>query len=173
MGRGGFQNWQDLRDHLIDLYNDTPHPVTEQEIIDAYQLHPDHLTKVALEIAGDTNISSHWGVLAHRASRIRQPPSNPKADHSREREKRIDRAETWIYNAGIHFHEQHEVQDELFGDRGLLHAYAKDEDLVDRILALWAEKRPIGEKIEAEAHTRAEKWKEQHTETPEDDDIPF
>jgi hypothetical protein len=157
--QGGFQDWAQLRNHLIDSYGTTPHPTTEAEIIEAYELHPDQVTKAGLDLIHATGITSKWGVLKSRAARISTPPSNPTRPASQDREKRINRAEQWIRTTGCHYDRDTEIVDELFGDRGLLEQYAQDTGLVTIMTTLWQERRPIGEQIEQDAITAANKWK--------------
>jgi hypothetical protein len=159
---GGFQNWQELRTHLIDAYNETPRAETEQEIIEAYELHPAQTTKAALNIATSVQAGtarSGWAVLKSRAQTITTAPSNPTHQGGANREKAIARAEQWIRAAGMHFDSADEVQDELFSTRGNLSAWANDQSLVTQMLDTWANHRPTGMQIERDADTRADKWK--------------
>lgn len=185
-GQGGFSNWQELRDHAIDLFNETPHPATEQEIIDAYELHPDAIAKAVDSIAVDVQngtARSGWGVLRARAGSIKAPPSNPDRKSGLDKEKSIARAEQFIRATGVHLDRPDEVLDELFGDGGHLRHYAQvdlertgpnddnglptwklstvkgDQALATRMLDLWAEHRHVGFTIEREAEQRAEDWK--------------
>jgi hypothetical protein len=181
MGRekqGGFQDWAELRNHLINRYGSTPHPTTEQEIIDAYELHPDQVTKAALAQIDQPNITSHWGLLKSKASKIAAPPANPTHNTALSREKAIAHAEQWIRAAGLHYDSVDEVRDELFGDRGQLRQWAQvdqadNEDapgwhyteptgdlaLITHMLDTWANHRPTGMQIERDALSRAEAWK--------------
>lgn len=166
---GGFQNWGQLRAHAIHLYNETPHPATEQDIINAYTLHPQQIEEAVLSVAADVatgTARSGWAVLRTRATRITTPPANPTRNTSLEREKRITRAEQWIRATGCHFDRQTELEDELFGDRGLLQDYTQDQHLQARMTALWQERRPISEALEREAHQAAERWKRQQEDHP-------
>lgn len=195
-GQGGFSDWASLRDHLIERYGSTPHPSTEQEIIDAYELHPDAVTKASLDLIDAAGITSHWGLLKSKAAKIATPPSNPTRNAGLTREKAIAHAEQWIRAAGLHFDSAPEVTDELFGSLGQLRAYAQvdledfdladrwqlsdprgDTALVDRMLNYWANHRPTGMQIERDATARAESWKAwkrlQTPPQPTDDDIDF
>lgn len=197
MKQGGFEDWGSLRDHLIERYAATPHPTTEQEIIDAYELHPDAVTKAALDLIDAPNITSPWGVLKSKASRIATPPANPTRATGLTREKAIAHAEQWIRAAGLHFNDPLEVTDELFGDRGQLRAYAQvdivpnddpdhkwvlgeirgDTALATHMLDTWANHRPTGMQIERDADTRAQAWKQQQAQKAQlaavADDIDF
>ena len=158
-GGGGFENWGELRNHLIEQYGDTPRPETEAVIIAAYELHPTALEHAAQSVAIDVTtgtIRSGWAVLRSRANSIASPPSNPSRPTSVDREKRIARAEQWIRNAGTHYDQVTEVEDELFNERGLLRDHP---DLKERMLHTWAEERHTGMQLEHDQIARAEAWK--------------
>lgn len=184
--QGGYSTWGELRGHLIELYGETPHPQTEQEIIDAYEQHPDALEKAAFNVAHDVtagNARSGWGVLRSRASAINQPISNPTRSTSLDREKAIARAEQWMRAAGLHFDDEGELLLELFSEGKRLRDYAQvdlqelepriytlaptrgDTALADRMLALWNELHPTSIRMNQEAQEAANKWKLQHTST--------
>lgn len=77
--------------------------------------------------------------------------------------------------AGKHYDRWPEVEEELFGERGLLSAYDSPK-LREKMRALWDEARPEGELIEKQAEERAEKWKQQRHLVPVgagEDDIPL
>lgn len=178
--QGGFSDWQELRDHLIDAYHETPHPSTEQEIIDAYQLHPAAIEKAALALIDVPDIRSCWAVLKTRAITIAQAPSNPTRSTGLDKERAIQRAEQWIRAAGLHYDRDSEILLELFGSPStLLGAYATvetiaddssdgkwklaeptgDVALVEHILKVYNDLRPKGIAVEEESIARAEKWK--------------
>lgn len=180
-----FTDWAALRDHLIEKYGSTPHPSTEQEIIDAYQLHPDAVTKAGLDLIDAAGITSHWGLLKSKASKIARPPANPTHDTSVSREKRVARAEQWIRSTGCHYDRDSEIMLELFSGSGLLVGYAQvdliedttssdgkwtisepagDTHLVERMLKLYNESRPKGILIEEDAQARADKYRTQQAE---------
>lgn len=163
MGKN-YADWAELRDHLIDAFDGTaPTAPAEAEIINVYERHAVAVEKAALEIAAQFatggDIRSPWGLLHYKAGQIATAPRNPAKPASVDREKRIARAEQWLKNAGIHFNSQAEVRDELFHSRGLLADYHGDTALVDRMLNLWTELRPLGELIEHQALEHATKWK--------------
>ena len=145
-------DWQSLRAHTIDRFDgETPHPQTEQEIIDAYQLHPDAVERAIAQVAADLNagnIRSGWGILRHRAEAILNPPSNPTAKTGRDLEKRLARAEQWIRNAGKHYDRWDDVAEDLD---------AFDVDTAS-LKPLWIELRPEAEAIEHQARERAQEW---------------
>lgn len=154
---GGFQDWAELRAHAIERFNgETPNPIAEQEIIGAYELHPDAVQRAIEQTAADLTagtIRSGWGILRHRADAIRNPPSNPKAQTGRQAEKQQARAEQWIRNAGFHYPGWGACQDALLEDLHLpTHLAALLEPLYD-------DTHPQSAKIEADANTRARAWK--------------
>ena len=160
-GGRGFQDWAELRAHLIDTYGDTPRPETEAVIVEAYKAHPSALEHAAQSIAVDVTagtVRSGWAVLRSRAGSITTPQANPTRKSGVELEKRTARAKQWIHNAGMHYDRPDEIEDELF-DRGLLRDYAGDNSLRDEMLHAWAEERPTGLQLERDATARAETWK--------------
>jgi hypothetical protein len=159
-------DWASLRTHLITAYGEPPHPITEGEIIAAYELHPQALEKAANQIAVDHKngtIRSGWAVLRSRTSQLTTPQANPTRSSSVDREKALARAQQWTRNAGLHYDRWEEVSAELYGERGLLHTHP---ETISSINELWLEQRPKGEAIEADAHARAEAWKQQQTRIP-------
>lgn len=180
-----FPDWATLRDHLIEKYASTPHPTAEQEIIDAYELHPAQVEKAALALIDATGITSPWGLLKSKAAKIAAPPSNPTRPSAIDREKQISRAENWIRTTGCHYDRQTEILDELFNDRGLLREYAQidliedtsssdakwmlseptgDFQLVERMTKQWDQARPAGITIEQDSEARAAKYRAQQAE---------
>lgn len=148
-----FRDWASLRGHAIHAFNgETPHPMTEQVIIDAYELHPDAVHKAIDQVAADHAngaIRSGWGILKHRAEAILHPPSNPTAKTGRHAEKQAARAEQWIRNAGKHYDRWDEAADDL-ANRNL----PATEDLHD----LWNLLRPDAALIELQAVQRGRDW---------------
>jgi hypothetical protein len=186
-----YDTWADLRNYLIDQFNEAPHPATEQDIIDAFENHPDQVIDAAQQVAHDVKAGtarSGWGVLRARANRIRTPIANPTRDASVDREKRVMRAEQWLRAAGLLFDTEREILDELFGSTGILRAYAQIEQiqvgtnerghpiwglsepkgdlaLVQRMLDTWRMVRPAGQDLERAARERAAMWKQKNPKT--------
>jgi hypothetical protein len=164
--QGGFANWQELRDHAIDLFGETPHPLTEQEIIAAYELHPDAVENVIQTTGVDVKagrVRSGWGITRSRAATIAAPPSNPDRPTGIGHGKMIARAEQRIRTTGPHINRESEMLDDLFGDRGMFKDHKPDELTTKRLMALWHEQQPIGAALEAEAEERARAWVKAHT----------
>jgi hypothetical protein len=159
-------DWASLRTHLITAYGEPPHPITEGEIIAAYEQHPAALEREAqnlsIALAGG-NIRSGWAVLRARAARLTTPQANPSRNSSIDREKALARAQQWTRNAGLHYDRWPEIEDELYNERGLLHHYP---ETIAAIHDFWDKIRPQGEAIEADALERAAAWKQQQTRIP-------
>lgn len=132
--------WTELRDQTIDRFNgQTPRPEDEGPIIDAYEQHPTMVMRAIDEVAdqlAENKITWAWSVLRSRLERGSQPVREATPQTGAEKTKRITNAERFIHNAGRHY-DQPAVEDELFGERGLLKDYAKDDTLRARMLAVW------------------------------------
>ena len=163
--------------------------IDEQTIIDAYELHPTAVIREVEAVAQDLKsglIRSAWAILAKRCERIIAPPSNPTMKTGLDKEKAIAHAEQWVRATGIHYDRDTEIQEELFGDRGLLRAYTQitleetsrnteghpiyaptqptgDLALIEQMTKLWEQHRPAGIAIEQDAEHRAAKWKHEQT----------
>jgi hypothetical protein len=70
----------------------------------------------------------------------------------------VGRAEAWIRNAGFHLDES-ELEDELFGARGLLRDRAGDVILRSRLRSYWWSYQPAKQRLEADELERAEEWR--------------
>jgi hypothetical protein len=76
-------------------------------------------------------------------------------------DKKIRNAERWLkHNGGFHLDREEEVEDHLFGPRGMLKPFANDPELRARMLALWRGYRQTGVKLDREAAERNEGWKQ-------------
>jgi len=156
-GKGrGYKDWATLRTDAIDRFGgELPHPITEQEIIDAFELHPDAVERAVDQAAHDLaagHIRSAWGILRHRAEAILNPPSNPKAATGRDTEKRLARAEQWIRNAGLYSPGWGACKEALVEDLHLTDHQA------DTLRDLYEERHPAGLAAEQEAIERAQRW---------------
>lgn len=154
-------DWGDLRADACARFGDTPGPALEERILAVFRAHP-QLVAAAIEKVGgayDTGrISSGWPVLATEVEREAERAAaarGVKASGYADRDATVAKAERYLRRVGyLHMYED-ETRDELFGRGGILEAYAADEELVGRMLALWREVRPIGERVEQEARDRA------------------
>ena len=180
---GGFQDWEQLRNHAISEYGDLPRAETEQRIIDAYQLHPAQVERIITSVIIDVKageVRSGWAVTAKRCEQITAAPSNPQRSSGVSREKALQRADQWMHNAGC-YHDEVEAILHLCDHGGLLHPYAQaelvndgpgtparlhtqgDTTIIDHIRAQHTLERPRGLQAEADMLARAEAWKHQHT----------
>lgn len=164
--------WTDLRNHAIDSFNgETPGAELEQRILTVFTHHPQIVAAgidyIAAQHAGGT-IRSPWAVLAVHVEKA-TTPSDVTATDSRDRDKAIRNAEQWIRATGLHIDRQTELLDALydiggFGDKGqTLAPWAADENLRQRMVALWQEARPAAEQLDAELDDRLDRWRDQHT----------
>jgi hypothetical protein len=145
---------------LTTFGGDTPTPTLEQDLLDAFQQHPQAVTNAITKIgkayeAG--KIHSPWGAL--KAEIPKQIQRDVKVGDGTERNRAITNAEQWLRTTGLMFDRATEIQDELFGDRGTLQPWKRDHQLVTRMTDLWEQLRPAGEATEALELERAEAWK--------------
>jgi hypothetical protein len=66
---------------------------------------------------------------------------SPQAQHDQRRDKAIALAEKRVRNLAYAIWHEHELQAELFDRQGLLHAWAGDQLLEQRMLRLWRDLR--------------------------------
>lgn len=171
-------DWRQIRESAIRRFHDAPDGALEQRILDVFREHPALVVEAVAHISARYEagkIRSPWVILAQHVEQAVTPLENVRASDTRDRGKAIQRAEQWMHAAGKHFDVWAEVEDELLGERGMLHAWANDEPLRQRTERLWEEVRPEGERIEREAEERALRWAASRlpVTVPPDDDIPF
>lgn len=146
--------WSTVRLQAIAAFNgETPKPETETTIIDVFELAPRAVLRAIDEVADAVQrgeARSGWAILRTRLAQSAQPVRDTTVKGVDERARHIQQAETWMHNAGIHLGRESEVEDELFGDRGILRAWAKDDTLRQRMLDLWRDTRHIGIRLERE-----------------------
>lgn len=155
-------HWLTLRDRAIQAFaGELPNAHTEQDLIDAFQVNPLAVSRSLDDVAGQYaagKARSGWAVWRSRALAVHSS-SSVAADVGSDRDARIAKAEAWVRNAGVHYDREAEVEDELFGCLGMLRDYASDELLRERLLRLWRERRPAGERCERDVVDRAESWR--------------
>jgi hypothetical protein len=155
-------DWQTLRNKFMrDIGGDPPGAQLEDQLIQLYTDHPQALERSIEKItlayqAG--KIRSPWGALKTEAAKATEPARNPTHDHSTSKTKAVQRAEQWIRNAGIHYDQQTEIEDELYGERGRLREHPETRD---RLINLWIELRPLGQAAELEHETYLARYAEQ------------
>jgi hypothetical protein len=178
---GGYQDWEQLRNHAIAEFGDTPRAETEARIIAAYELHPDQVERTIHAVAADVHagtVRSGWAVLNARIGNITAPPANPQRNTGVTREKALARADQWMRNAGC-YHDEAEAILHLC-DGGLLASYAQaelvndgpgtparlqvsgDPAVIAHIRTQHTLERPRGLAADTAAEARAEAWKTQH-----------
>jgi hypothetical protein len=145
---------------LTTFGGDTPSATLEQDLLDAFQQHPQAVTNAITKIgkayeAG--KIHSPWGAL--KAEIPKQVARDVKVGDGTERNRAIANAEQWMRTTGLMFDRSSEVEDELFGDRGTLQPWKRDHALVQKMTNLWQQLRPAGEATEALELQRANAWK--------------
>lgn len=130
--------WHELLEQAIRDFGDTPGPTLEQHLIDTYADHP---AAVAVTLSKITQahkagrITSPWGAV--RAELNRQISVRANMPAAGDRAAKTRAAEQWLRAAGAHFDRWPEVDDELFGPRGMLRDWNTDESLKARIQDLW------------------------------------
>jgi hypothetical protein len=153
--------WTDIRDEAIALCNETPYADTEERILAIFQRTP-ALVVAEMEAVGGAyrrgGLRSFWAVLASRVEERAARGAGVEVNGANERDVTVRRAHQWLRNVGMHFDCWPEVEDELFGERGMLRHWADESDLRDEIKAGWTRLGPAGEKVEAEAEERARAW---------------
>ena len=153
-------NWAEVRARAVALFRDVPHDETEQVVREVFKRSP-RLVVDAVEHVGEQvqrgTVHNGWAVLRVHLGRAESSTELVVTDES-ERERRIAQAEGWVRNAGRLFDCEAEVEDELFGERGRLRAWA-DDPVREHLLTLWREQRPTGEQIEREELARTENYR--------------
>jgi hypothetical protein len=88
-------------------------------------------------------VGSGWAVLHTEVDRERRRPGPPPQElvDRPVREEAVARARQWLLSAGVFFPSRFEVEDELFGARGRLRAYAGDQALRESLLSEWESSR--------------------------------
>jgi hypothetical protein len=153
--------WTVVRDEYVVKWADTPHGETEQRIIDVFLKHPQLVVDAAKQIDSRYTrgvVRSPWAVLVKQveeaSTRSAQASVPVRGEH--DRQKVITRGSQWMRAAGMQFDSESELRDELFGERGMLRAWAEDAELVDELVALWHVVRATGEQLELEAIERGQ-----------------
>jgi len=164
----GEYQWSALRERAIRLYGDVPRAETEARVISVFESKPALVAALVDEVGNSYargNVRSAWALLAHRldeAVAAEERSSSIYATDETERDAKVARAEKWVRSAGVHYDRADEVVDELFGDHGMLRAWAYDDELQERLIGLWRAQRPRGEKTEREAEERQRRQGEQY-----------
>ena len=138
-------DWTTLYRQGVADFTGTPSAEMEQIIFTAFQQQPKLVTDMFRQVAEQVRagtVASGWAVIAHRCRTITAGPRHTgTADDTAEKEKRIANTVTWLKNAGLHFDNERELLDEVFGDQGRLRAWKDDPALVEEIKARWRDVR--------------------------------
>lgn len=154
--------WTEARDEGAARYGgQQPRPADEETIAAAFANHP---LKVIADIGSVADaydrgeVRYPWGLVRTRTENYRNAPT-VIVDGAKVKARAVELAERWVRTVGVHFDRPEEIVAELFDPGRRLDEFAGDDALVDRMLDLWREGRPKGEKVEADALARAQKWK--------------
>lgn len=148
--------WSDLREQVIEACGNTPSAEQEQRIIDVFRQHPAAVMQ-GIEHVLDGHrrgiVRSPWAVLVTHVEKLATAieRTSVAVTDERERDRKVSQARQWMRSAGMHFDREAEIEDELFGERGMLRHWP---ELRGEMLTLWREVRPIGEQLDAEAVER-------------------
>jgi hypothetical protein len=155
--------WTTTRAETIELFaGQTPRAQDETRIIPLWQHSPAAYTAAAQDVAHALHagiVTWGWSTLASRLERAHTPARQASAATGPDRDRAISRAEQWVRAAGIHYDRWPEVEDDLFGDTGLLRTWHSDDRLRQRIRSLWETERPRGEHVEHEAEESAARYR--------------
>ena len=155
--------WSDLRDPLIEHVGTAPPAHIEERILVVFSGHP-ALVAAAIEHVqrryDSGMIRSPWPVLAKHAEEAVAGlnATDVRASAQPDRDQQVRRARHWIIQAGYQYDRLDHVEDELFGERGIVPG-CTDDVLRAELIELWRAERPRGEQVEREAIERAERWK--------------
>jgi hypothetical protein len=154
-------DWQTEYARALNLYGgDTPSATLEQDLLEAFQQHPQAVTNAITKIGkayAAGKIHSPWGAL--KAEIPKQIARDVQVGDGTERTSAIACAEQWMRNAGLHYDRWPEIKAELY-ERGPLQHWPKDQALEQRMHDLWDTLRPAGIAVEAAELARATAWKQ-------------
>jgi len=146
--------WSAIRADTIDRFHgQTPRPEDETIIIDIFESHPELVMRAIDETAtalDNGKITWAWSVVRSRLERGQQAIREATADPIANKTKAVERAKTWIRNAGLHYDRQDHVLADLFGDdyaKGPLTSFDTPE-LRAELAAYWHQHRPRGVQAE-------------------------
>lgn len=164
--------WSELRDPFTAHVGESPSAAIEQRIIDVFSKHPVVVTQGIEHVRERYDrglVRSPWPVLAKHVEEERdaaERATSVRATDTSDRRKLVERADCWIRSTGHYFDSEGELLDELFGDVGMLRQYAKDDELRERLLMLWRQRRVEVEIAEREYAQRVEREREERRRQP-------
>lgn len=125
----------------------------------------------ATEAQGNAiNSPAGWFLAGLRSGRN---PGDPSAQRDASREKLITLAERETRNALLYCPDDLDYLDAIFGQHGRLKAWADDQTLRARMLALYHAEKPRAQQADQERDERAEKWREMNHVEPRPDREPI
>jgi hypothetical protein len=155
-------DWQTEYARALELYGgDTPSPALEQELIEAFQQHPQAVTNAITKIGkayAAGKIHSPWGAL--KAEIPKQISADIQVGDGHERNRAIRNAEQWMLNAGMHYPTWAETEDHLYGDQGNLRPWTADHALRETMHAKYTAARVVADLLDQQELERAQAWKE-------------
>lgn len=155
--------WSVVRDQISAMFGgQSPRAEDDAAILEVFTAYPTRVLQVASELEAGVasgQVRSGWAVLRKRLGESRPDVTVSDAP---DLAKRTRAAELWIRNAGLYFDREPQVVAELFDSQGLLWPFAqavfdRDSDtyhaegdtlLVARMVNLWRQERPRGERAE-------------------------
>jgi hypothetical protein len=149
--------WANVYDQAVAGFGgQTPGRVLEAEIVEIFLERPADvraaIAKVTARFASG-HVHTPWPVVRRE---LEQGARRHEivADDDSQRRLAERKAELYVRNAGLYLPTEDELLDELFGKVGLLRVWEDDGELHRRMIELWLEHRPRGERAEAEAEAR-------------------
>lgn len=154
-------DWPTTRARIIEAFNgERPGATLEQQLTDIFEANPNAVINSIDSVAtslSEGRVNSGWAVLRKAAADRALTP----AGQTLSKEKLVRNADQWLRSTGAHFDVWHEVEDELFGDRGRLKSIDSPV-LRTRYREAWESVRPVGAELERDEVERAKLWVEQH-----------
>lgn len=127
--------WPDVRAQATEKFRgQTPRPQDEQTVVDHFERSPLKVLRAIDEVSA-AQVTWFWSALAARLERA-GVGEGVSVSVGPSREQLVARAEAWLRNCGAHFDRWSEVEDELFGDRGVLRGFA-DDGTRSRLRGVW------------------------------------
>lgn len=157
--------WGDALAEIVEMFQgrDPFNAEEEQAVLRAWQESPAAIMALA-EKAGHAyaagTIRYPWAWLAKAAAEAgkKRPSPSSSANPVLELDQAEVRAGQWMRVTGLHYDRWSEVEDELFGERGVLRPWHSDEKLIEQWRVEWEQARPLGEEVDREEQLRAVRW---------------
>jgi hypothetical protein len=155
--------WSRVRQETIERFGgELPRPDTEAAIVDVFEINPSAVTNAIDRIAKAFDagkVRSPWAVLKADLQGAADPLREVTVITPNARAKKIELAEQWVRNTGLHYATADEIIDDLFtSQQGRLHPWADDTALKTHIVDLWMQLRPQGIKTDEEEIARSNAW---------------